>query len=100
MEVSIRNYTNRNTPAHAVTIGGVEFFFSYQTCIAVRVQGKLIMRENVWGSTTGRHMNEISRTAPRVPIATFQTLLSNIQIDVNFVNNIELEGKKFVSTVN
>lgn len=61
--IKLRNPTGRNTPAHIVTVGENEYFFSYQTCIAFRgeVNGKYrIMRiENSWGPTTGRHFNEM-----------------------------------------
>lgn len=51
-----------------VEVGGVAVWFSYSTPVAIRRDGHdLIVRENVWGTTTGKHLNAIdgghSRTA-------------------------------------
>lgn len=37
------------------------FYFSYNTLIAFKIEGSLYIRENVWGSTTGKHLNNVSR---------------------------------------
>ena len=64
MSVSLRNPTGRNTQAHIVTIGGREYFFSYETCIGYRSEfGPAeagIRISNSWGPTTGRHFKELS----------------------------------------
>jgi hypothetical protein len=42
-----------------VETNGVEVWFSYQTPVAFRANGRLVVRENVWSNTTGRHLNLI-----------------------------------------
>ena len=63
MAVSLRNPTGRNTQAHIVTVGGREYFFSYETCIGYRSEFGAaesgIRLANHWGPTTGRHFNEM-----------------------------------------
>lgn len=41
---------------------GNQFFFSYQTLIAFKIasEDKLVIRENVWNNTTGKHLNVIN----------------------------------------
>jgi hypothetical protein len=58
-EIKLRNPTGRNTPAHIITIGEHDFYFSYETCIAYR--GPLVHCRipNLWGPTTGRHIREM-----------------------------------------
>ena len=56
-------------------VGGREFYFSYQTLIAFRgINGRLVLRANAWGPTTGKHLNAIDRTATRVSAEEFETL--------------------------
>lgn len=47
----------------AVTLPGIQIFFSYVTpvafCADLCHDGKLVMCENEWGPTTGRHMSAI-----------------------------------------
>lgn len=62
--IRLTNPTGRNTKAHCVYIGDRCYFFSYETCVGYTGPGldgdyKAIRRENVWGPTTGRHMNEM-----------------------------------------
>ncbi len=57
--VSLWNYSGRNTESYAVRVGSLTLYFSYQTVVAFRYNGKLVVRENDWGQTTGRHLNEI-----------------------------------------
>jgi hypothetical protein len=42
-----------------VTVLGVDVYFSYRTPIAFRAGGGLVVRENAWGPTTGKHLNRI-----------------------------------------
>lgn len=56
-------YSSDNYGAHslAVKVPNNTYYFSYDTLIAFYHEGELIMRENIWGSTTGKHMNWLSR---------------------------------------
>lgn len=55
------NYSNRNTQSWAFQAGPIEMYFSYRTCVAFRdpATGRLLVCENDWGPTTGRHLNEL-----------------------------------------
>jgi len=54
--IGIRNQGNFNV----VTLGELEFAFSYETLIGVKKGGPWIVAKNRWGSTTGRHINSLT----------------------------------------
>ena len=55
------NYSSDNYGVNSLcfVIGGDRFWFSYNTCVAFRINGEFHIRENVWGTTTGKHLNWI-----------------------------------------
>lgn len=42
-----------------INIGTVTVWFSYDTPIAFRASGERVVRENIWSTTTGKHLNYI-----------------------------------------
>lgn len=46
---------------HQVIVGSMTLYFSYETIIGFMpdATGKTTARENEWGPTTGKHLNEI-----------------------------------------
>jgi len=58
------NYSSDNYGTHCLAftdINNNDYYFSYDTLIAVRTSdGKLIIRQNDWGTTTGKHLNWIN----------------------------------------
>ena len=58
-------YASSNYGSH--TLGftdnyGNDYYFSYETLVAFRSDKHgLVVRENVWSNTTGKHLNWISR---------------------------------------
>lgn len=55
-------YSSKNYGVNAlrVQIGSLTLWFSYSTIVAFREPGKLPrVCENLWGSTTGKHLNAI-----------------------------------------
>jgi hypothetical protein len=49
-----------------VVMGNVTIWFSYETAVAVQVgDAAPIVAMNEWGSTTGKHLNRISRDPAR-----------------------------------
>jgi hypothetical protein len=60
---SYGNYSSANYGAHALVFsqGGNDFYFSYNTLVAFTdpASGRRIVRENIWGPTTGKHLNKI-----------------------------------------
>ena len=82
---AIFNYGQGRSKQHntiAVVVGGVTIYFSYETPVAFMAPGiKLVVRENDWGPTTGKHLNWIDggspdRKAERVGGERFKTLLA------------------------
>lgn len=43
-----------------LTIGEVTIFFSYETPIAYVENGFVVIRQNDWGATTGKHLNRVN----------------------------------------
>ena len=74
----------RGNNAHKITIGSTELYFSYSTIIAVRHKNGLIACENIYSSTTGRHMNAIpgNDKKDRVSIEQFETILKDVFKDL------------------
>ena len=57
-QYSSENYGNHT---QVISIGALEFYFSYDTIVAFNDEnGNLVVTENVWGSTTGKHLNWIN----------------------------------------
>ncbi len=62
-----------------VTIGGLTLWFSYETCIGFKVGiNRPVASENVWGPTTGRHLNEFSSKDDRIPRDAFEEKLNEV----------------------
>lgn len=58
-------------------MGGIEFYYSYETIVAYAepIDG-LVCSENVWGTTTGKHLNWIQPDKKfRVKHDKFQEML-------------------------
>ena len=62
-----------------VDTGSVELAFSYSTCVGFRARGSgWVVHENVWGPTTGKHLNWLSEDkARRVPGVEFDRLVAS-----------------------
>lgn len=54
-----------------VNLNGNSYWFSYQTLIAFRVDGRFVVSENARSTTTGKHLNMISDRSQRVPHEEF-----------------------------
>jgi len=75
------NYSSSNYGAHCLvfSIGQKEIYFSYQTPVAFYTPGTgLVVRENSWGPTTGKHLNAIDsgRKNERISGAEFEQRLA------------------------
>jgi hypothetical protein len=63
--------------ALAVQTGNLTLYYSYQTVIAFRSPEKgLVVSENVWSRTTGKHLNAIS--GDRIEYSEFHKQLSEV----------------------
>jgi hypothetical protein len=63
-----------------VTVGNLQLWFSYCTCIACRERGRRYVSENAWAQTTGRHLNAIDGgdKKARLPRAAFEAKVAEI----------------------
>ena len=68
-------YETGSNHARFIDHEGRSFWFSYKTLVALNVPGKgKVVSENLWGPTTGKHLNAIDRgdKASRLPRAAFE----------------------------
>ena len=83
-----RNEKNKPYPnAVGFKLGRIELYFSFNTLIAFRVPyTSMFISENIWGQTTGRHLNAIDPDkSKRLPRKEFEAkadqLLSELHIN-------------------
>jgi len=74
-------YSSDNYGAHSrkVELASVTLFYSYETIVAYRdAQDGLIVSENCWKTTTGKHINWIDggNKKARKPRAEFESMLA------------------------
>lgn len=74
---SYGNYSSENYGAHCLRVetGNIIVWFSYKTPIAFKVGDRFVIRQNEWGTTTGKHLNAIDTDKKkRVDGKTFEKL--------------------------
>lgn len=52
----------RRSGPHRLEVGNLVIYFSYETPVAVYLRNSgvpMMVRQNDWGTTTGKHLNEI-----------------------------------------
>jgi hypothetical protein len=85
------NYSSSNYGVNALVftdVNRIEYYFSYNTLVAFKhPTSDLVIRENIWGNTTGKHLNWIDNDkSKRVNTETFfeklDELKSNLIINV------------------
>ena len=81
---SISHPTDRPNFSVVTTETGT-YWFSYSTCIAFQRSGRIIVRANDWGPTTGKHLSEIDGGSAdakksRLPSAEFESLLTATEV--------------------
>ena len=77
------NYSSDNYGAHSLAfqLGDITVYFSYETPVAFEAPGPgLVVRENDWGNTTGKHLNWIDdgNREDRVPGNKFEQQLQKV----------------------
>lgn len=74
-------YSNDNYGAHTLKIetDGIELWYSYETIVAYRdFEDGLVVTQNRWGVTTGKHLNFIHEDKKRRKDAdTFEKMLKD-----------------------
>ena len=77
MSVNISHPTGRPNFSR-VSVNGLTLWFSYETVIAFQDTGNVVVSENVWGPTTGKHINAVSYAGTeRTPRAEFVQALQD-----------------------
>lgn len=67
---------NYGTHCLTVTVNGILFYFSYDTIVAFKDSDGLYVSENIWGPTTGKHINAIDTDKmSRFPREKFEEIL-------------------------
>ncbi len=84
-DIEIWNYgNNTSSNTKAVRMGALTLYWSYKTIVAFAVSGRIVVCENVWSRTTGKHLNFIdSNKANRLPVGEFNELLDRVLSQVN-----------------
>ena len=59
-----------------VSIKGVTLYFSYETIVGFIGKKGTVISENLWGPTTGKHLNRIGIKENRVSREQFDKLLA------------------------
>lgn len=83
-DIRIYNYcdysSNNYGSSRAVQLGSLTLYFSYETVIAFNSpKTGLIIRENSWSTTTGRHLNAIDPDKKiRFSSEQFESLLDQL----------------------
>lgn len=68
-----------------INVGTVTVWFSYDIPIAFRASGERVVRENIWSTTTGKHLNAIDggtkeAKARRVSSDEFDRALDELEL--------------------
>ena len=70
----------------SVKIGAITLYISYETIVGFCTPPTgLCVTENVWGPTTGKHLNMISEKEDRIPRQEFLKKLESIVLDINIL---------------
>ena len=83
------NYSSGNYGAHtiAIDIGNITLYFSYNTIVAFRsYEHGLVISENNWGRTTGKHLNWINDNKKlRISHEEFEQKLTELLKEHNLI---------------
>ena len=84
------NYSNNNYGSHSLAFSdnfGNDYYFSYDTLIAFRGDEGLVIHQNNWGTTTGKHLNWINSDKKiRVNSEVFQAKLEALRNKYNAID--------------
>lgn len=71
-------YAKQGNKARGITVNDSDFYFSYDTVIAFRAFGRLVISENCYSKTTGKHLNCIDTDkSKRLARQIFEMLLND-----------------------
>lgn len=73
-----------------VDLGVATLWFSYETIVAFCTpQTGMCVTENVWGPTTGKHLNWISDKENRLPRQEYLDKLNSIKLSIELVSEVK-----------
>ena len=77
MNITLRRASEvKSDNFNCVTIGSLHLYFSYETIIGFGSDNMNCVSENLWGTTTGKHINMIDdNKANRLPREEFERVL-------------------------
>ena len=79
-------YSSKNYGANSlrVSFGNLDLYYSYETVIAFRASGGLVIRKNDWSTTTGKHLNAINDDkSRRIDGSEFEKQLKEVLVKYN-----------------
>lgn len=81
--MAIPTITTLQANLTTVTVRDLTIYFSYTTPVAFESEGRgLVVSENIWGTTTGKHLNLINKVkSHRIPNEVFMAQLANATND-------------------
>lgn len=66
-----------------ISIGDTDFYFSYETIVAVRTNDKLYCTASEYSQTTAKHLNAIEPNKnKRTPADEFNKMLNSIDVSI------------------
>lgn len=72
---------NTSRKCHELILGDTTLYFSFATVVGFyHPSTGIVLCENIWGKTTGKHLNWIGDASLRVPRAEFLEKLSSLPI--------------------
>jgi hypothetical protein len=91
MSIRISSYMNNNSGNYGlnsvlIELGVLDLYFSYRTIVAFRTPDDgLVVSENLWKQTTGKHLNQIGEGVIREPRALFEAKLNAVLKQYNLI---------------
>lgn len=77
--ITIKKPSGMNNKLTIVELGEVSLYFSYETLVGITKYGVgTYARENVWGPTTGKHLNYFSKPEERIEKEEFDRIVADL----------------------
>lgn len=86
-----RSSANYGKHTLVVSYKGIDFFYSYETLVAFSSDAGMVAHKNIWGRTTGKHLNRIiqEQSNPGLPLRANQ---SKEEFAVQLYNLVKAKG--------
>lgn len=97
---SYGEYSSKAYGAHCLvfSIGKMDIYFSYQTCVAFRApEAGLVVMQNHWGPTTGKHLKWIDGCTTRTGKHRLEGEEFDKRLFNSMITNGLLKGKRILT---